>query len=804
MATSAFRILAAFGLSGFMFAMQTNSAHAQQIRPRLQPVVRAPATAPAAEEREITPPPSLAIQARPDAVILKAGSSSTILRALRVKRQIPIATLRTQPVITLGKARVNMTPVFRNTASLINVAGRLKSQPSLVQVIAEDTQVLEVDQGLIIRQYLSYRTKPGVCTNPAGRTQLERNGGGCFSRLTGAAKAAAFANPRDPRYIADPGKRAKAVSAAEQEAAAEQKEFADGVAEFRSMMRDPARRAQVEAELGASEAARLNALGDDQLQEELVNSADIQIEDVMFVPAADKLDLVPKDEPKKSRFQLPPVPEKVDVEHALKQNVFLTGFTLGRGNEWSRRVSVTVKMCVLGCKKTYYVELYAGFGYGFGVRFPIRMAGLYAYHRAGDTETASITPTFEPINGNDGDYAATGLPGDKIFKGKEVVAELTAYAGIRYKIPFHSDSLRAEAGKDLTEGLPPPFTGGQFRPPAPGASNALNTEAVFDNPDLLGGLANLGFIGAKILPAVRVGLSSDRLRLKLTDNLSGKTSWMENSGQTYPLAIDPKDHASSFSIGYPDYNLAFALTPGLAARLFVDVSVWSHNWDWPVWFPDMTVTLPPDGYTFTCHANTVCSRDYRYSPTLTQETAEAPLDHTPDAMELKTIDWKKDFVRRWARQCPYEPIHVCETAIKAVAFTTSNRMLNEFRALPSYPSAESTVIIVKKSIEADKTAKQIILDNKVAAVRRYGKKLFKTYEAAWHDDCADQLCRDRIHALGEQFALALANRQKSNPPMAVQDVITAEGKQGNWIGRCKQEIEASRNRIRPRTPIRRI
>lgn len=785
------------GLAAAVLLLLGNSAYAQQLPQRVNNSARQQTVA---AEQEITPPASSAVYARPDSVTLKPGSTSAVLKSLTVKRRFSVSSLRRRPVIAVGKSRIDMTPLFNNPASLHNIASRLRGQPELASVISEKTEVLEVEQGLIVRQFLNYRLKTGVCTNPARRQQLKGSGVSCFTRLTGAAMTTAYGKASDPHYIANPAKRARAIAAATKAAAAEQAEFASGIAEFRAMMNDPGRRALVINEVGASEAARLAALNDEQLEAELVNSAETQTEEVMFIPARDTLgdDRVSGRVLNVPRFNRP---EKVDVEHSLQQHVFLTGFTLGREYEWRKRVSVTVKMCLVSCKKTYFVETYAGFGYGFGLRFPIEMGGLYAYHRVGDKESASVAPVFEPINGSVKDYSETGLPGEKIFQGRELVAELTAYAGMNFKVPFHSDGVSNTVGKDLTEELPAPFTNGQFKPPAPGVANSLNKEIILNNPDLLGGLANYGVVGARLLPGVKVGLTSERLRLMLKDNLSGTEKEMLNSGQTYPLAVDPKDHSSSFTIGYPEYNLAFQVTPGLAARLFVNVAVWSHNWDWLVWFPQVTVKLPPDEATFTCHERTVCSRNYHFSPTLTDEKQGAfqpPLDK----MEEEVFNWRNAFRKKYLSQCPYLPLRFCEVAIEGVAQTTGNQILKEMRAQPKYPSLETAKIMIKKAVEADKKGKDIILETKIASVDNYGKSLFKIYEPFWNHDCADQLCGKRIHALGQPYIKALMARQKASPSLNRNEVVFQENTQGNWFGKAKKEVEASQKRSRVRLPIK--
>ena len=74
-------------------------------------------------------------------------------------------------------------------------------------------------------------------------------------------------------------------------------------------------------------------------------------------------------------------------------------------------------------------------------------------------------------------------------------------------------------------------------------------------------------------------------------------------------------------------------TKGVDAHAFIDISVWSNSWDFPVWFPAVAVTLPPGGIDFSCHAGTVCRRDYVY-------TAAASTDPSAglDGLTVKSDD----------------------------------------------------------------------------------------------------------------------------------------------------------------------
>ncbi|MGB5075978.1 MAG: hypothetical protein WBO17_00665, partial [Sphingorhabdus sp.] len=101
---------------------------------------------------EINPPIVVVPQVGADPVILKPGQLSATLSKLRVKRRIPIETLRSQPVITLGAAKVDMRPVFNNSKSPLVLADSLRAQPDLAAVLAQTIEVTEVDQGLIVHQ----------------------------------------------------------------------------------------------------------------------------------------------------------------------------------------------------------------------------------------------------------------------------------------------------------------------------------------------------------------------------------------------------------------------------------------------------------------------------------------------------------------------------------------------------------------------------------------------------------------------------------------------------------------------------
>ncbi|MCM8558333.1 hypothetical protein [Sphingomicrobium sediminis] len=636
---------------GLILLCMAGTSAAQQVQDnelkRLDGTIRAQPT-------ELTAPQISRASIPQRAVILRADNQARNLQTLPVQRRLNQQQLRAQPVIQLEQGEANLRPVLENPASPINLADRLRARPQLATVRADTIELAEIPQGIVVRQFIAYQIDLGTCTNAASRRAVEEQGVECFDRATPQTREAAFADPESARYIENPRERRRAARQAERAISRQQAEIDGDIAQLRQMLADPAQRAQIEAEIGAAETRRLASLDDEALQAELVNNAEVEVEEVMFVPNV---------EPTQVRFQarqdfgqvdtraraqavtrladtqpavrtspVPPDTRPTDIKAAprpinpvddfaaapmldiaedipIETKSYLTGFTLGRQHEWSRRVSITVKWCLIGCKRTYYLEPYAGFGYGFGLRFPLRVEGTYVYRHQNGQERAFLVPEFTPFNGNATQYGETGLPQSKRFNGQELVAEAQAYAGLLYKLPAGiSGDVGFNVGVDLTDRLPDPFRNGQFTPPGPGQVTDPVTRTI-TQVDLIGNRANFYVVGAKIHPAVKFELTSNGIAFKLRDHVAGSDQWMTQSGDPYELALNDA-HRSRFSISDPVYNLAFLMTPGIEGRVYVDVAVWSRTWKWPVWFPQLAVQLPPGGVNFACHAQTVCSNSH--------------------------------------------------------------------------------------------------------------------------------------------------------------------------------------------------
>ena len=327
----------------------------------------------------------------------------------------------------------------------------------------------------------------------------------------------------------------------------------------------------------------------------------------------------------------------------LGQYFFLTGFTLGHDYEWSLTISTTINWCVIGCSSTYSVTVYAGFNYGFGLRFPIQTNLTYHNEVSNNVATASLKSTFEPVMAQPNDFASTGIDPTQIFNDQELVAQVGADAGFSYNLPVvGSNNMGLWVGFDFTQLLPPKLQGGKFTPPAPNGPG-LPSDFIFNQVDLLGGLLNFGAVGGQVFPAIQLTLVSKKLEFTVEDEISKRNTTV-SSGQTVNLGTSASGtHDSHFSFGNPVYNLAFQLTPGIEAVLFVDLAVWSDQWTFPVWLPQLAITIPSGGIDFGCHAGTTCVLDFQpehqagMTNGLLSELAAQGCTRVGNTMDCKTL-----------------------------------------------------------------------------------------------------------------------------------------------------------------------
>lgn len=698
-----------------------------------------------------------------DSVVLKFGTNTEMMNAVNVKRQFSKKQIVANPVIMLGTTKANLNPVLTNPKSLFNIAMQMGKLPKLVSVQADDLEVLEINEGLLIRSFLSYQFKTGACSNSGKRKKLRNIGVDCPSRINEQQRAAAFADPNDISYIAEPSKRSLAIANANKAAREADSEIDTYIEKLQADMQDPAKEKELIAEIGAAEVARLRRLNHEQLKADRANSGITQIEQVMFVPTTNKLQQLSRKgittaATKKRPIKIIPVvlknkkrsaskePNSKPITKSIPSTIYLTGFTLGRNHEWSKQISKSIKWCVLGCKKTYYAKLYSELSYGFGLRFPIQMNGTYHYNfdKSNEKKTATFIANYSPINGTKADYTSTGLPSDKLFDGKEFVAEVKATAGMYYKLPvIGSSGISVDVGKDFTKDLPSPFTNGQFKPPAPGKKTKPMVK-VFDKFDLIAGRANFGIAGGQLFPAIKTELVSDSLSFILEDHLKNKSTKISNSGQVIQLKINTDD-SSSFTISDPVYNLSFLVTPGLNPRLFVDLGVWRNRWDWTVWFPELEVELPPGGIDFHCHADTKCKYQYLYSPTVSLTSDFGRGLH----------NWGLKFDKKWANQCGDD---ICERQLQFLrrSVMVSGQQMEK--------SGSTDISDMKDKLNtADRAARKYVDESRVRITEQASEGWVILSRAIWSKQCEDETCLKNIAELAKNMGKTAIGLHKLKP-----------------------------------------
>jgi hypothetical protein len=760
----------------------------------------------------IVPPGGLALNTRPGAVTLRPGSYADIAKTLPQIRQLPVASLRANPRVTIGKTKVDFRPMLQNPRALANIANQLRRMPAMVEVRGDVLEAVEIKQGLVIRSVLTYNFKPGACSTPQKRAQIAGAGVNCFTSATQAQRRAAFATPGDPHYVKNPTERQRALAQADAAYGQMLADVQKSVADFRAQANSPQGRATLVASIGQEELNRLVGLDDQALAGELTNASESKIEQVAFIPNAASLasiadaKIVGKVPLSTAPFGVlaggdtppppappapPPAPVTVTNSYSLPEYTFLAGFTLGKEYEWRIRVETTIKWCLVGCKKTYYAEAYAGFNYGFGLRFPLKFSGDYTISQTGSAGTASVTTKITPFNGGPSDYGASGLQNAKWFEGKEFVAQIGAHAGLSAKLPIvgHLGADLA-VGFDFTDGLPAPFTDGQFTPPTPGQPGPGMTK-VFEDFDLIGGRANFGVLGAQVFPAVKVTMESGLLTMDLRDLVNGGPPTKINQGpMTTPLGFDATGGFSKFVIENPQYNVSMHVTPGLTARLFIDLAVWGTHWDWPVWFPQLEVVLPPGGYTFACHAGTVCSREVRMTAKGEQSQFVADLEA-----------WGKGFEAEWTPKCQDEP---CKLGIRFVragmvlwgkkqydgAIILMDKANPPDRAVADAQSQANIMADVRKL--AIKDAQGVVQESWNRKTAKAAEAWAILYQAVWSKRCDDKICYDNVTNLTKEMPPRAYAVAKANPDMSGLAVQGQVGKE--FLPRFQAEIDASKKR----------
>ena len=734
------------------------------MKPSASPASNAPptlakinVTAPTIPLTMIVPPSKAALKPIKGAVMLTGRSFEDTIAKLPVARRITAQQLRANPRITVGTTEIDFTPMLNDPRSLSSLATIMRAMPNLVTLEAETLEAAEVTgQGLAVKSIITYRVKPGACDTPQGRTALQTVMVRCFEQKSEAQLDAAFANPADPRYVANPVKRAEVVALAKQHRAVMLKNINQRVAELRTRMKEPQLRKDLTAGVGEAEVGRLSAMSDAALTRELINQGRVKIEDVFFIPRLDASD-VAKQKALLSGNAQNAAPQggaqaangDMTVTTPIEPMKFLTGFTLGREYEWQKRIEATIPWCLVGCEETYFAEAYAGFGAGLGLRLPFEVAGTYTFTRKNGFESASFAPSFKTVNADNAFYNAVQLPANQQFQAQELLAKFGAWAGLRADLPFVGGfdlgiPKEKPLGIDFTADLPGDFKNGQFTPPLPCPVGAKANDPCkkvptfdkdFENLDLTGGIANIGVAGAKVFPFVRGELVSKGLTVKLDDMVDKKVQILSATepGKTYPLGVSSSNRSSIFIIKEPSYNLGMKLTPGITARLFIDLAVWGTHWDYDVLLPQLGIEVPKGGKDFSCHESTVCDRTIAISPKgVDVKTAVASPYNT-------LINWYDGFDanKSLSNQCFAAERPACEAGLIAHRDKTVSELGGAIKSKPGYNSDTLAGDLKWAGVKSRSIIIGSYMKNRAGFIRAY------------KNECFDDGCRANIEAIAQ-------------------------------------------------------
>ena len=589
---------------------------------------------------------SLIVQGAPQAQASEAGAIEPPLSGLQIKNAIDLNQLRPGTIKSLGGYTINPASIKLLSQQQTEQARKIRNLGNLAKVLQENATISEAGDGVLIQTQLSYSVQFGACLTK--KSTLAAAGINC--RNTGDINQSirALSDPSSKRYIRNAADRQKAI----ENLSKANSTFTDLGAKLRLNLAKP----EAAAKIGGSTVANLTQLSNAQLGNEILNAGTVDVQQAIYIPSANtliqglnkvkrlegnsidnlmRLKTSMQPEPSSSSHTTRPVNAQAnaaeidpgttqDVLLASlpggapllasnnssgqgKEDVFLAGFTFGKQYEWKKRVGTTIDICwPFDCNRKLYVEPYAKFAYGLGLRFPIRTTTTYS--PAGNN--GRVTVDMEPFNGGTADYQRAGLSGNQLFDGQELVAEIGGEAGVRYNIYVDSGNPHVSIGYDLTEKLPRGLRNGQFTPPSPQRPMADVSPMFIEDIDLLGGSFNYGVVYAKVHPGIKADITSRELSFKLVDNYGSGSPQRVSNGQTKQVAT--RNGKASVTLKDPKYNIAVAITPGVRAKIGVDVVVWEDDWHYDIWIPELSITLPPAGADFSCHAQTTCSRTYEF------------------------------------------------------------------------------------------------------------------------------------------------------------------------------------------------
>lgn len=552
-----------------------------------------------------------------------------------------------------GEARVDLRPYLSSPTSLSTIHRNLQNNV-MAGSLKGNAQILRSTRtkGLVITEQLSFQPKSSTCSS---RTIPAASKGFCFNTSRGSLKRKSSGRslsipggtraPIDNRISVKDKKtlRAKATILSNNLKKASKGE---GNAKLPSWAKN----------LSRSALQRLASSDLKALEKALLNNSKVRISRTIYMPPANvslreisKLPTIKKIKNYRARngqatytSSAPRNNAGRAFEHQTK-HIFLTGFTYADSFYWGDVYEYEVDYGI----GTELIGVYpfASAYYGFGVRFPLEVTNTYKY-QGGNRSNAQVNVSIKPIDGDDSEYLQTGLAGDMVFNGKEIVAELGGYAGVSYNTPFGNGTLQtpSDAKIDFTNYLPDSLNKGNFAPPTYGGNLPL-ADPIIVPLDLMGGIGNYSIsdfgISVTAYPGVTIGLTSTDMGIKLLDNknnnLATSISYKRNRKRGSVKVVQGK---SRYILKEPYYNLALSLTPGVQLSGSAGLGAWSTSLTEYIDFPSLAINIPTDGVPFSCHKGTTCTRTYSVN-NLTRE-AETESTSSP-AAKKQTLKLKKEY-----------------------------------------------------------------------------------------------------------------------------------------------------------------
>ncbi len=283
-------------------------------------------------------------------------------------------------------------------------------------------------------------------------------------------------------------------------------------------------------------------------------------------------------------------------------NVYLiNGFTWGKQYSWANRFGTCVNSYLFG-KFCAYAEPYANTGYGLGMRIPLRVNfEVERKIKLAGNQLVNFSPTINvfPVDGDENIYLSAQMPHDKLFSGKEIVAEAHTKVGLKYNVLGYTGNQNKNVEVDLTDYL---SSKGNITPPNSGQSLQI---ADIWSPDVSGGYFNYGCVGATFHVGAKLAMHCTGLDMMsrfppIMGPEEGKRPINQFPSTYSPLVFNGSSFFTAFD---PIYEANWTATPGLRVKAFLDVWVYSASKNFDMWLNQLAIKTPE--FHFGTHDGTI-------------------------------------------------------------------------------------------------------------------------------------------------------------------------------------------------------